>query len=64
MFYSGAGIDDDCLATQVRTSFEAERLNNTLLVSKDVSAVLNEGEVIEAVIGRRNLRVRIIDCRA
>ena len=32
-----------------------------LLGPKDVSAVLNEGEVIEAIIGRDILRVGIID---
>jgi len=34
------------LATQLKTSFEAERQSNTLLGPKDISAVLNEGEVI------------------
>jgi len=32
-----------------------------LLGLKDISAVLNEGVVIEAIIGRADLRVRKID---
>ena len=51
------GALDPRLATQVTTSFESERQSNTLLGLKDISAVLNEGEVIVAIIGRGILRV-------
>jgi hypothetical protein len=38
-----------------------KRRSNPLLHLKDISAVVNEGEVIEAIIGIENLGVRIID---